>query len=84
MEFDQRAGPESGPTRSNYTGYESPLDVESGFSGLGLDVDSYRISSSSGPLRPRRRLQLWERMKRFSSGSMSDYGEVLRLLSRSR
>ncbi|KAI3790062.1 hypothetical protein L2E82_02875 [Cichorium intybus] len=84
MEFDQRDGPDSGPARSNYTGCDSPLDVESGFSGLGLDADSYRITSSSGPLRPRRRLQLWERMKRFSSGSMSDYGEVLRLLSRSR
>lgn len=84
MEFDPRAGTDSGPARSNYTGYDSPLDVESGFSGLGLGVDSYRISSSSGPLRPRRQLQIWERMKRFSSGSMSDYGEVLRLLSRSR
>ncbi|KAI3775587.1 hypothetical protein L1987_50166 [Smallanthus sonchifolius] len=88
MDFDPRASTNSGlgpgPSRSNYQSYESPLDVESGFSGLGLDVDSYRMSSSSGPLRPRRRLQIWERVKRFSSGSMSDYGDLLRFLSRSR
>ncbi|PWA45629.1 Concanavalin A-like lectin/glucanase, subgroup [Artemisia annua] len=48
------------------------------------NVHSYRITSSSGPLRPRRRLQIWEKMKRFSSGSMSDYGDFLKLLSRSR
>ncbi|KAI3802851.1 hypothetical protein L1987_30996 [Smallanthus sonchifolius] len=90
MDFDPLASTNSGlglgpgPSRSNYQSYESPLDVESGFSGLGLDVDSYRMSSSSGPLRPRRRLQIWERVKRFSSGSMSDYGDLLRFLSRSR
>ncbi|GKC98823.1 receptor-like serine/threonine-protein kinase ALE2 [Tanacetum coccineum] len=38
----------------------------------------------AGPLRPRRRLQIWEKMKRFSSGNMSDYGDFLKLLSRSR
>ncbi|KAD2028398.1 hypothetical protein E3N88_41994 [Mikania micrantha] len=78
------AGPAPAPSRSTFESYESPLDVESGFSGLGLDVDLYRTSSSSGPLRPRRRLQIWERVKRFSSGSMNDYGELLRFLSRSR
>ncbi|KAK1417404.1 hypothetical protein QVD17_26531 [Tagetes erecta] len=77
-------GPDPGPSRSNYQSYESPLDVESGFTGLGLDVDSYRMGSSSGPLRPRRRLQIWEKVKRFSSGSLSDYGDLLRFLSRSR
>lgn len=86
VDFDPLVSTNSGPARSTYPSYESPLDVESGFStsGLGLDVDSYRISSSSGPLRPQRRPQLWERMKRFSSGSLSDYGDFLRLLSRSR
>lgn len=92
MDFDPRAstnsglgpGPDPAPSHSTYPSYESPLDVESGFSGLGLDVHSYRITSSSGPLRPRRRLQIWEKMKRFSSGSMSDYGDFLKLLSRSR
>ena len=92
MDFDPRAstnsahgpGQDPGPSHSTYPSYESPLDVESGFSGLGLDVHSYRITSSSGPLRPRRRLQIWEKMKRFSSGSMSDYGDFLKLLSRSR
>nr|GFC20624.1 receptor-like serine/threonine-protein kinase ALE2 [Tanacetum cinerariifolium] len=76
--------PDPGPSHSTYPSYESPLDVESGFSGLGLDVHSYRITSSSGPLRPRSRLQIWEKMKRFSSGNMSDYGDFLKLLSRSR
>nr|XP_043623347.1 receptor-like serine/threonine-protein kinase ALE2 isoform X2 [Erigeron canadensis] len=88
MDFDPRdstnSGPPPGASRSTYPTYESPLDVESGFPGHGLDVDSFRLTSSSGPLRPRRSLQIWERMKRFSSGSMSDYGEVLRLLARSR
>ncbi|XP_071717294.1 uncharacterized protein [Rutidosis leptorrhynchoides] len=90
MDFDPRSGtsprpgPDPGPSRSMYPSYESPLDVESGISGVGLDVGSYRISSSSGPLRPKRRLQVWEKMKRFSSGSMTDYGDFLRLLSRSR
>ena len=86
VDFDPRVSANSGPTRSTYPSYESPLDVESGFSnsGLGLEADSYRMSSSSGPLRPQRRPQLWERMKRFSSGSLSDYGDFLRLLSRSR
>ncbi|KAK9071220.1 hypothetical protein SSX86_009788 [Deinandra increscens subsp. villosa] len=92
MDFDPRAstntglgmGPGPGPSRSTYESYESPLDVESGFSGLGMDVDSYMMGSSSGPLRPRRRLQIWERVKRFSSGSMNDYGDLLRFLSRSR
>nr|GEY55404.1 receptor-like serine/threonine-protein kinase ALE2 [Tanacetum cinerariifolium] len=77
-------GPDPGPLNSTYPSYESPLDVESGFSGLGLDVHSYRITSSSGPLRPRRRLQIWEKMKRFSSGNMSDYGDFLKLVSWSR
>ena len=92
VDFDPRAstnsahgpGQDPDPSHSTYPSYESPLDVESGFSGLGLDVHSYRITSSSGPLRPRRRLQIWEKMKRFSSGSMSDYGDFLKLLSRSR
>ncbi|GJV24622.1 ARID DNA-binding domain-containing protein [Tanacetum coccineum] len=90
LDFDPRVstnsghGPDPGPSHSTYPSYESPLDVESGFSGLGLDVHSYRITSSSGPLRPRRRLQIWEKMKRFSSGNMSDYGDFLKLLSRSR
>nr|GFA53288.1 receptor-like serine/threonine-protein kinase ALE2 isoform X3 [Tanacetum cinerariifolium] len=75
LDFDPRVstnsghGPDPGPSNSTYPSYESPLDVESGFSGLGLDVHSYRITSSSGPLRPRRRLQIWEKMKRFSSGN---------------
>ncbi|GJY80417.1 receptor-like serine/threonine-protein kinase ALE2 [Tanacetum coccineum] len=74
LDFDLRVstnsghGPVPGPSHSTYPSYESPLDVESGFSGLVLDVHSYRITSSSGPLRPRRRLQIWEKMKRFSSG----------------
>ncbi|GJS22402.1 receptor-like serine/threonine-protein kinase ALE2 isoform X1 [Tanacetum coccineum] len=61
LDFDPRVstnsghGPDPGPSHSTYPSYESPLDVESGFSGLGLDVHSYRITSSSGPLRPRRR-----------------------------
>ncbi|XP_076889174.1 receptor-like serine/threonine-protein kinase ALE2 [Bidens hawaiensis] len=90
MDFDPRASTYSGPglgpgpSRSTYQSYESPIDVESGFSGLGQDVESYRMGSSSGPLRPRRRLQIWERVKRFSSGSMNDYGELMRFLSRSR
>ncbi|GJV13071.1 retrotransposon protein, putative, ty1-copia subclass [Tanacetum coccineum] len=77
-------GPDLGPLHSTYPSYEYPLDVESGFSGLGLDLHSYRITSSLGPLRPRRCLQIWEKMKRFSSGNMSDYGDFLKLLSRSR
>ncbi|KAF5788583.1 putative protein kinase RLK-Pelle-Extensin family [Helianthus annuus] len=88
MDCDPQAstnsGLDPGPSRSTYQSYESPLDVESGFSGLQRDVDSYRMGSSSGPLRPRSRLQIWERVKRFSSGSMNDYGELLRFLSRSR
>ncbi|GJU09993.1 hypothetical protein Tco_1132389 [Tanacetum coccineum] len=66
LDFDPRVSTNSGPSHSTYPSYESPLDVESGFSGLGLDVHSYRITSSSGPLRPRRRLQIWEKM-RFSA-----------------
>ncbi|GJY72544.1 concanavalin A-like lectin/glucanase [Tanacetum coccineum] len=54
-------GPDPGPSHSTYPSYESPLDVENGFSSLGLDVHSYRITSSSGPLRPWRRLQIWEK-----------------------
>ncbi|GKA02085.1 concanavalin A-like lectin/glucanase [Tanacetum coccineum] len=75
LDFDPRVstnsgyGPDPCPSHSTYPSYESPLDVESRFSGLGLDVHSYRITSSSGPLRPRRRLQIWEKMKRFSSGT---------------
>ncbi|GJT51514.1 receptor-like serine/threonine-protein kinase ALE2 [Tanacetum coccineum] len=90
LDFDPRVstnsghGPDPGPSHSTYRSYESPLDVESGFSGLGLDLHSYRITSSSGPLRLRRRLQIWEKMKRFSSGNMSDHGDFLKLLSRSR
>ncbi|KAJ0515625.1 putative protein kinase RLK-Pelle-Extensin family [Helianthus annuus] len=88
MDCDPQAstnsGLDPGPSRSTYQSYESPLDVESGFSGLQRDVDSYRMGSSSGPLRPRSRLQIWERVKRFSSGSMNDYGDLLKFLSRSR
>ncbi|KAI7725648.1 hypothetical protein M8C21_001673, partial [Ambrosia artemisiifolia] len=41
MDVDPRAstnsGLDPGPSRSNYQSYDSPLDVESGFSGRGLD-----------------------------------------------
>lgn len=74
---------------SQLSNYESAFDVERGLSMSELhhasarfervDSDSFRRHSSSGPLRTGRRLQLWERMKRLSGGSVSEHGVLLRL-----
>lgn len=70
---------------SNY-GYGS--DVERGISKSDLfgsskmllmqESESFRRHSSSGPLRSGRRMQLWQKMRRLSGGTVSEHGVFFR------
>ncbi|KAK2987541.1 hypothetical protein RJ640_021595, partial [Escallonia rubra] len=80
--------------RSPLSDYDSALDVERGlsvsevFSGSNtygkLESGSFRRHSSSGSLRTGRGVQLWDRMRRLSGGSVSEHGVLNRLWHGSR
>ncbi|KAI5664706.1 hypothetical protein M9H77_24029 [Catharanthus roseus] len=70
--------------QSPVSNYDSELDVERGYSASDLlgpyarqdTSGSPRRHSSSGPLRIGKKRRLWQKMRRFSGGSLSEHGLI--------